>query len=61
MLDTEGMIKLRQEEVYWWDYLQKCGQSKENCKPRGSTPGLVAALVYSISMPKPEGVREEHL
>ena len=61
MLDTDGMIKLGQEAVYWWCYLQKCGQSKENCKPQGSTPGLVAVRVYSISMPKPEGVREEHL
>ena len=49
------------EEVSWWDQLWKCGQSKENCKPQGGTPGLAAARVCGTSVTKLEVVREEHL
>ena len=64
MLGTDGMIKLGPEELYWWDYLQKCGSSKENCTRQGSIPELVEAELNwftFFSMPKSEVVREEHL
>lgn len=55
MSDADGTTKWGQEEVYWWDCLQKCGERRG----QGSPPGLVGARVHSISMSKPEAGREE--